>query len=81
MTKHHMESIFSDMTNDITYIKMETLINKFRSQNIKKWKQGIFLVYLFVNLYRFIDGLLNSLYLNFVVPIPLDMYISVLFTM
>jgi len=30
MNKHHMESIFNDMLNDITYIKMETLINKFR---------------------------------------------------
>lgn len=30
MDKHHMESIFSEMINDITYIKMETLFNKFR---------------------------------------------------
>lgn len=36
MDKHHMESIFSDMINDITYIKMETLINRFRKgKNIK----------------------------------------------
>ena len=36
MEKHHMESIFNDMINDITYIKMETLINKFRKEkNIK----------------------------------------------
>lgn len=36
MDKHHIESIFSDMINDITYIKMETLINKFRKEkNIK----------------------------------------------
>jgi len=33
MDKHHMENIFSDMINDITYIKMETLFNKFRSKN------------------------------------------------
>jgi len=36
MDKHHMENIFSDMINDITYIKMETLFNKFRNErNIK----------------------------------------------
>lgn len=36
MEKHHMENIFNDMINDITYIKMETLINKFRKEkNIK----------------------------------------------
>ena len=35
MDKHHMDNIFSDMINDITYIKMETLINKFRkSKNL-----------------------------------------------
>lgn len=33
MDKHHMESIFSDMINDITYIKMEALFNKFRKEN------------------------------------------------
>ena len=36
MNKHHMESIFSDMINDITYIKMETLFNKFRSNRKNK---------------------------------------------
>lgn len=35
MNKHHMESIFNDMINDITYIKMETLFNKFRDKNKK----------------------------------------------
>lgn len=36
MDKHHMESIFNDMINDIAYIKMETLINRFRNGiNIK----------------------------------------------
>lgn len=36
MDKHHMENIFSEMINDITYIKMETLFNKFRKEkNIK----------------------------------------------
>lgn len=35
MDKHHMENIFNDMINDIAYIKMETLINKFRKENIK----------------------------------------------
>lgn len=36
MDKHHMENIFNDMINDITYIKMETLFNKFRNEkNIK----------------------------------------------
>jgi len=39
MEKHHMETIFSDMINDITYIKMESLINKFRKEkNIKHSK-------------------------------------------
>lgn len=33
MDKHHMDNIFNDMINDITYIKMETLINKFRKEN------------------------------------------------
>lgn len=33
MDKHHMDNILSDMINDITYIKMETLINKFRKEN------------------------------------------------
>lgn len=28
-----MDNILSDMINDITYIKMETLINKFRKEN------------------------------------------------
>jgi hypothetical protein len=36
MEKHHMESILSEMINDITYIKMETLINKFRNERKKK---------------------------------------------
>ena len=31
-----MENIFSDMINDITYIKMETLFNKFRNERNKK---------------------------------------------
>jgi len=36
MNKHHMETIMNDMINDITYIKMETLFNKFRKErNIK----------------------------------------------
>ena len=36
MDKHHIESLFNDMINDITYIKMESLINKFRKEkNIK----------------------------------------------
>ena len=35
MNKHHMESIFNDMINDITYIKMETLFNEFRDKNKK----------------------------------------------
>lgn len=36
MDKHHIESIFSDMIDDIAYIKMETLFNRFRSErNIK----------------------------------------------
>lgn len=31
-----METIMNDMINDITYIKMETLFNKFRKErNIK----------------------------------------------
>ena len=30
MDKHHMDNIFSEMINDIAFIKMETLINKFR---------------------------------------------------
>lgn len=33
MDKHHIDSIFSDMINDITYIKMETLFRKFRQKN------------------------------------------------
>lgn len=33
MDKHHIDNMFSDMINDITYIKMETLINKFRKAN------------------------------------------------
>lgn len=39
MDKYHMESIFSDMINDITYIKMETLFNKFRKEisSLQKW--------------------------------------------
>lgn len=37
MDKHHMESIFNDMINDITYIKMESLFNKFRN-NRKRLK-------------------------------------------
>lgn len=37
MYKHHMDNIFNDMINDITYIQMESLINKFRKEkNIKK---------------------------------------------
>lgn len=36
MEKHHMESILSEMINDITYIKMETLINKFRNERKKR---------------------------------------------
>jgi len=36
MDKHHIDSIFNDMINDITYIKMESLFNKFRKEkNIK----------------------------------------------
>ena len=33
MNKHHVDSIFDDMINDITYIKMETLFNQFRKKN------------------------------------------------
>ncbi len=36
MDRHHMESIFNDMINDITYIKMETLINRFRNERKRK---------------------------------------------
>lgn len=35
MDRHHMDSIFDDMINDITYIKMEKLIDRFRRDNIK----------------------------------------------
>lgn len=36
MDKHHIDSIFNDMINDITYIKMESLFNKFRKEkNLK----------------------------------------------
>ena len=33
MDRHHMEDMLSEMINDITYIKMETLFNRFRSEN------------------------------------------------
>lgn len=33
MNKHHIDNMFNDMINDITYIKMETLFNKFRKKN------------------------------------------------
>jgi hypothetical protein len=32
MDKHHIDSIFNDMINDITYIKMESLFKKFRKE-------------------------------------------------